>query len=68
MLISTYWDERFWPSCTGLRECTRSGYESAWRIHIRPAFGDCELDGLDVERVEQWLAGIPTRGAQRMWE
>lgn len=65
MLLEEYWTERFRPSCDGLRECTLAGYESAWRIHIQPALGGSELDELTVERIELWLAAIPTPGAAR---
>lgn len=68
LLLEEFWTNRFHPSCAGLRECTRMGYESAWRIHIQPKLGGCELGELDVMRIEEWLASIPTRGgAVKAW-
>lgn len=64
MLLMVFWRDRFWPSCSGLRECTRSGYESAWRCHVS-RLGDIPLTGLTVECIETWLATIPSSGAAR---
>lgn len=65
MLMSEYWIERYWPSTSGLRECTRRGYESAWRIHILPVLGGVELASLDAPMLESWLSGIRETGAAR---
>lgn len=65
MLLSEFWDTRYWPSCSGLRECTRVGYESAWRRHIRPRFGDVDLNDIDGSAIDLWLAGIGSAGAAR---
>lgn len=63
-----YWADHYQPSVKGLRECTRAGYESAWRIHIQPAWADRELADATVERIESWLAAISTRGgARKAW-
>ena len=35
MLLGTFVDEVWWPACAKLRECTRVGYESSYRCHIR---------------------------------
>ena len=39
MLLGTFVNEVWWPSCGKLRECTRVGYESAYRCHIQPEMG-----------------------------
>lgn len=67
MLLKEFWTNRYRSSLEGLREVTITGYESAWRTHI-VKLGDCELTDLDVERIETWLASIPTRGgAAKAW-
>ncbi|KAA8829355.1 tyrosine-type recombinase/integrase [Bifidobacterium tissieri] len=55
MLLKEFYP-RWWEACASLRESTRVGYESAWRLHLQPAFGDCELLDITVERVETWAA------------
>ena len=39
MLSGTFANEVWRPSCGKLRECTRVGYESAYRCHIQPKKG-----------------------------
>lgn len=53
MLLQEFWNGRFWPHCTrNLRESTWVGYESAWRLHISPAFGGMQMDAISVELVD----------------
>ncbi|WP_234305163.1 N-terminal phage integrase SAM-like domain-containing protein [Bifidobacterium longum] len=63
MLLNEYWDESYWPSCGRLRECTRVGYASAWRRHIRPELGDMDLADLTGPRIQSWLDSITSAGA-----
>lgn len=66
MLLSEFWEAKFRPYCTvNLRESTRIGYESAWRLHISPAFGGMQMDAISVELVDKWLAGFDSAGAAR---
>lgn len=65
MTINDFWQDIYMQHISGLRECTRIGYESAYRIHIKPALGDIQLDQLTVQTVEQWLHSIPSVGAAR---
>ena len=64
MKLSEYWDEWYWPSCSGLRECTRVGYESAWKCHISK-LSDMEIERLDPSSIDLWLTGIKSPGAAR---
>lgn len=43
MLLGTFVDEVWWPACAKLRECTRVGYESSYRCHIRSRWGGVEV-------------------------
>ena len=43
MLLGTFVNEVWWPSCGKLRECTRVGYESAYRCHIQPKWADVDI-------------------------
>ena len=66
MLLREFWNDRFWPHCTrNLRESTRVGYESAWRLHVMPCFGGMGMDAISVELVDKWLANFDTAGAAR---
>lgn len=65
MLLSEFHDDHWLPGIECLRECTRIGYESAWRRHIMPALGHTDMEDINVETVESWLARIPSRGAAR---
>lgn len=66
MLLQEFWTNRFWPHCTrNLRESTRVGYESAWRLHVMPCFGGMGMDAISVELVDKWLAGFDSAGAAR---
>lgn len=66
MLLQEFWNGRFWPHCTrNLRESTRVGYESAWRLHVMPCFGGMGMDAISVELVDKWLANFDTAGAAR---
>ena len=63
MLLQEFWNGRFWPYCTrNLRESTRVGYESAWRLHVMPVFGGMDMDAISVELVDKWLACFRQRG------
>lgn len=66
MLLREFWTNRFWPYCTqNLRESTLVGYESAWRLHVKPVFGAMQMDAINVELVDKWLAGFDSAGAAR---
>lgn len=66
MLLREFWNGRFWPYCTAnLRESTRVGYESAWRLHVMPCFGGMDMGAISVELVDKWLANFDTAGAAR---
>ena len=66
MLLNDFWTGRFRPYCLRtLRESTVVGYESAWRLHVGPAFGRMDMDAIDVARVDGWLAGFDRPGAAR---
>lgn len=66
MLLREFWNDRFWPYCTrNLRESTRVGYESAWRLHVMPVFGGMDMGAISVELVDKWLADFDTAGAAR---
>ena len=69
MLLREFWNDRFWPHCTrNLRESTRVGYESAWRLHVMPCFGGMGMDAISVELVDKWLANFDTAGAARQYK
>lgn len=65
MLVREFVNDQWMPSCRGLRECTLIGYRSALDRYILPEFGDVELDEVSAERIELWIAGVPSEGAAR---
>lgn len=65
MKLAEFVEEKYWPYCTKLRASTVAGYESAYRRHIEPTFGGCELEAITVEAIEIWLAGFELTGAAK---
>lgn len=65
LLFGVFVDEVWWPSCAGLRECTRVGYESALRCHVLPRWGGVDLDSVTVADIESWLDSFAKAGAAR---
>ena len=53
MLLGTFVDEVWWPSCGKLRECTRVGYESAYRCHIQPNWADVDMESITANDIEE---------------
>ena len=64
MLLGTFVDEVWWPSCGKLRECTRVGYESAYRCHIQPKWADVDMESITANDIEEWLVQSGRRRAQ----
>lgn len=69
MTLDEFFTEFYWPlKVKQLRECTLNGYESAWRVHIKPAFGDWELNTIKAREIEKWIVSFPTSGvAKKCW-
>ena len=51
MLLGTFVNEVWWPSCGKLRECTRVGYESAYRCHIQPKWADVDMESITANDI-----------------
>jgi len=64
MLLGTFVDEVWWPSCGKLRECTRVGYESAYRCHIQPKWADVDMESITANGVGRAAGDTPTRLSQ----
>ena len=65
MLLGTFVDDVWWPSCARLRECTRVGYESAYRCHIQSKWGDVDMESITAPDIEEWLGSFKRAGAAR---
>lgn len=65
MLLGTFVNEVWWPSCGKLRECTRVGYESAYRCHIQPKWADADMESITANDIEEWLGSFNQAGAAR---
>ena len=65
MKLDEFVETKFWPYCSKLRESTVVGYESAYRCHVYPKFGEWELESIGVEDIELWLASFEKSGAAR---
>lgn len=65
MLLGTFVNEVWWPSCGKLRECTRVGYESAYRCHIQPKWADVDMESIIANDIEEWLGSFNQAGAAR---
>lgn len=53
MLLGTFVNEVWWPSCGKLRECTRVGYESAYRCHIQTRWADVDMESITANDIEE---------------
>ena len=65
MLLGTFVNEVWWPSCGKLRECTRVGYESAYRCHIQPKWAGVDMESITANDIEEWLGSFNQAGAAR---
>lgn len=65
MLLGTFVDDVWWPSCARLRECTRVGYESAYRCHIQSKWGGVDMESIAASDIEEWLGSFKLAGAAR---
>lgn len=65
MLLGTFVDDVWWPSCARLRECTRVGYESAYRCHIQSKWGGVDMESITASDIEEWLGAFKLAGAAR---
>lgn len=65
MLLGTFVDDVWWPSCARLRECTRVGYESAYRCHIQSKWGGVDMESITASDIEEWLGSFNQAGAAR---
>ena len=65
MNLDTFTQTKFWPYCSKLRRNTVTGYLSAYNKHIKPHFGDWELESITVEAIELWLAAFEKTGAAK---
>lgn len=65
MLLGEFVEQVWRPKCERLRECTRVGYESAWRLHINPRWGGTDMADITSDAIEDWLWGFDKPGAAR---
>lgn len=65
MLFGEFVSKVWWPSCRRLRECTKVGYESAWRRHVGRRWSDVDMESIGVDDVEEWLSSFEKAGAAR---
>lgn len=61
MTLDEYFYGVFLPTRTPLMATrTAKTYESVYRIHIKPAFGDWDADGIRRSDVQRWVGRLPT--------
>lgn len=65
MLLGEFVEQVWRPKCERLRECTRVGYESAWRLHINPRWGGTDMGDITPDAIEDWLWTFDRPGAAR---
>jgi integrase len=59
--LSSWWPD-YERSIAGLRASTCSGYKAAWRLRIRPAFGDRPVRRIKATDIDDWLLRLRDRG------
>ena len=65
MLFGMFSENVWKPTISRLRECTRVGYESAYRTHIRDRWSNVDMDAISVADIESWLDSFDKPGAAR---
>lgn len=65
MLFGMFAENVWKPTISRLRECTRVGYESAYRTHIRDRWSNMDMDAISVADIESWLDSFDRPGAAR---
>lgn len=65
MLFGMFSENVWKPTISRLRECTRVGYESAYRTHIRDRWSNVDMDAISVAGIESWLDSFDKPGAAR---
>ena len=56
MTLQEFHDEIWWPRCQKkLRECTQTGYASAYRLHIAPYMKDMYLEDITPRYLDKWF-------------
>lgn len=65
MLFGMFSENVWKPTISRLRECTRVGYESAYRTHIRDRWSNVDMDAINVAGIESWLDSFDKPGAAR---
>lgn len=72
MLLKDFMEKHYWPFCEKavllsrqMRISTAVGYESYYRNHISPTFGNSDLDSISVKDVESWLMEFKTTGCAK---
>lgn len=65
MNLNSFYEQYYLPNIAQLRECTRLGYESAWRLHLASQLGGIEMEKINGEIISTWLQSFEKAGAAR---
>lgn len=64
MTLREYFHAVFLPTRRNLTENTRKSYESHFRNHIEPTFGDKPLQTITRRSIQRWLSELPPTSAR----
>lgn len=65
MKLRNYYENIYRIYYSLLSPSTVASYESTWRLHINPKFGDWEIETIRVRDINLWLTTFDTAGAAR---
>lgn len=65
MKLKTYHDEIYMQYYSMLAPSTVAGYESAWKLHVEPMFGEWEIEDIRVRNINLWLTTFEKPGSGR---
>lgn len=66
MKLCQFAEQVYFPHVrTTVRANTFIGYESAYRLYIRPTFGDTDMESITVSDVQSWITSFAKPGCAR---
>lgn len=64
MKIIDIYEQHYLPEKTAKRAAsTISGYDSSMRLHVLPRWGECEIEDIDPDDLQEWVDSFELNGA-----
>lgn len=56
------WQNKYWSVNGNLLENTIRGYISIYNKHILPTVGNCQLDNIDIDKLQNYYNSLANKG------